>query len=148
MAEQTDSNTLLSRRTFLRTLNEMLLLSAAAGLMAGCGGSRRGVNVIGEMGGVLMANEGDMNSHLAKARRLLDEAELHKSTLTEPRQQAELATQIAIGHAVLVLAERMATLGDRVGGLGDHLRSLDNLSYIADDVDDLADAVENLELKT
>lgn len=108
----------MNRRDLLRLLSQATTLALLALGAEGCGGGGGGKKNSDNPTPEGIPNPMATNDErLDTVRRLLDDAAQKYQSVADPLTSAQLGTQIAIGNAVLVLADRIS-----------YLSSLDNIS--------------------
>ena len=101
----------MKRRELLRLLSQATLLALAALGADGCGGGSNDDDTPPPtQGNPAMPDEAELSRRLDTARALLDDAAQKRQLIADPAASAQLATQIAVGNAILVLAERLTLL--------------------------------------
>ena len=111
----------MNRRDLLRLLSQATTLAFLAFGAEGCGGGGKKQSpsdnpTPGGTPNPMATND----ERLDTVRRLLDDAAIKYQSVADPLVSAQLATQIAIGNAVLVIADRVS-----------YLSNLDNISHEA-----------------
>ena len=124
----------MKRRELLRLFSQATVLALFVLGADGCGGGG-GINptdFTAPQGNASMPDDAELAGRLNTARRLLDDAAEKQKTVGDPALSAQLATQIAVGNAVLVLAERMTFLihqeSDTSGNIASVERRLSDIS--------------------
>ncbi len=131
-----------NRRDLLRLLAQASALALLAFGAEGCGGGGNKNNDTNNGNGNNMADDADLSNRLTTVRRLLDDAQQKYQTFTDPVLSAQLGVQIAIGNAVLVIAERASELS---GAQENLTRISGSLNSISDNTDDINTSIRNID---
>lgn len=132
---------MLQRRDLLRLLAATTLALLAFGA-EGCGGGTQNNDSDNSGNGNAMADDAELATRLTTVRRLLDDAQQKYQTFTDPVLSAQLGVQLAIGNAVLVLAERASELS----GAQENLTKISgSLNSISDNTDDINTSIRNID---
>ena len=143
----------MNRRELLRLLSQATALALFAFGAEGCGGGTKSSdpnnnpnnNPNNDPKGNPMATN---DERLDTVRRLLDDAVQKYQSVADPLTSAQLGTQIAIGNAVLVIADRVSYLSNLDNISREASSSAGSLSDINNHTRDIASAQQSIDRKT
>ena len=127
----------MERRELLRLLGQATLLALLVLGAEDCGGGKHKT----ESHPTPMPSNTELASRLDTVRRLLDDADQKRLSVADPLAAANLATQIAIGNAVLVLAERVSELAGIHSEMSSAAGSLSDINNHARNMDSSLDSI-------